>query len=69
MSDFILYVIGFMIFLMIDGLLLACLYYSEHGALSSLFIIMLFVYNGLCLITLMLYLLRPSWIKKLRKFT
>lgn len=69
MSDFILYIIGFIIFLMIDGLLFACLYYSEHGALSSLFMIMLFVYNGLCLITLMLYLLQPSWIKKLRKFT
>lgn len=69
MSDFILYAIGFFIFFMIDVLLLTCLHYSEHGAVSSLVIIMLLVYNGICLITLMLYFLQPNWIKKLRKFT
>lgn len=68
MSDFIFYVIGFIIFLAIDVLLIACLHFSEHAAVSLLFLIALLAYNGISMVALMLHLLQPNWLKKMKEF-
>lgn len=68
MADFFLYLMGLILFLAIDTLLVACVYFSDNAGIHAFFILILIIYNAVALLTLTLYFAQPQWLKRLRKF-
>lgn len=68
MGDFVLYFMGLILFLMIDTMLAACVYFSDNAGIHAFFILMLIIYNGIALLSLSLYFAQPQWLKRLKRF-
>lgn len=59
MAEFFFYLLGFVVFLAIDVMLAACIYFSDNAGVHAFFILTLVVYNGLALLSITLYLVQP----------
>lgn len=68
MADFFLYLMGLILFLAIDTLLAACVYFSDNAGIHAFFILILIIYNGIALLSLSLYFAQPQWLKRLKRF-
>lgn len=69
MADFFLYLMGLILFLAIDTMLVACVYFSDNAGIHAFFILILIIYNAAAFLTLTLYFAQPQWLKRLRKFS
>ncbi len=68
MADFVLYLMGLILFFAIDVMLVACIYFSDNAGIHAFFILMLVIYNGIALLSLSLYFAQPQWLKRLKRF-